>query len=219
MYGITKKCRVAILILHGRPYHLAMRKLLFTQFDAGVPDLYQPSFIPLMQDKEGIKHRVRELIIKDTYDVIMTVGEACSFAAKEVVEEIGGHPMIFLGVRDPVGRGLITCLDKPGFTITGITRAEPSAETIATHISKFAPEIQNVLIPYTEAINGLPPTKIAEIKQLLSLHHINVLTTPIRTDEKSAWEKLESYLNKVQMVFFLEGCYSNLFQDRMADLC
>lgn len=221
MYKITEvtKHRVAVLTLHGRPYHATMRRLLHYNFQAGMPDVYQPSFLTMILDKAAIKAKVRQLIQIDRFDSIMAVGEVCALYAKEVIDEVGGHPMIFIGVRDPVGQGLVQSLDRPGFTVTGVVREDAHDITLVSHIAKLYPSVRNVLVPYLPAAGRLEE-KAFMFKRYLSTFGKNVFLVPITEQRESVLGTVAQYCNgKAECVVFLEGCYSNAFQAEVAELC
>ena len=75
-------------------------------------------------------------------------------AAKAVQEATSTHPLIFLGVGDPIGRGLIESYNRPGGNATGV--ADLDLEVSGKRLQLFKeliPALQRVLFPYDEHNN------------------------------------------------------------------
>jgi putative tryptophan/tyrosine transport system substrate-binding protein len=70
---------------------------------------------------EGYDERLSSLaaeLVRDKPDVIVTVGPLSAFAAAQATKTI---PIVFVGVGDPVGTGLVSNLARPPANVTGVT--------------------------------------------------------------------------------------------------
>jgi putative ABC transport system substrate-binding protein len=70
-------------------------------------------------------------------------------AIKAVQEATSTHPIIFLGVGDPIGRGLIASYNRPGGNSTGV--ADLDLEVSGKRLQLFKdliPRLKRVLLPY-----------------------------------------------------------------------
>jgi putative ABC transport system substrate-binding protein len=70
------------------------------------------------QTQREIVARVAELVALPV-DVLVTVGQPTSLAAKQATETI---PIVFAPVRDPVGVGIVASLARPGGNVTGVSQ-------------------------------------------------------------------------------------------------
>jgi putative ABC transport system substrate-binding protein len=75
-------------------------------------------------------------------------------AVKAVQEATVTHPIIFLGVGDPIGRGLIASYNRPGGNATGV--ADLDLEVSGKRLQLFKdliPGLERVLLPYDKHNN------------------------------------------------------------------
>jgi putative ABC transport system substrate-binding protein len=73
---------------------------------------------------------------------------------KAIQEATPTHPIIFLGVGDPIGRGLIASYNRPGGNATGV--ADLDLEVSAKRLQLFKdliPGLERVLLPYDKHNN------------------------------------------------------------------
>src|SRR5262245_60934075 len=84
---------------------------------------YAPSqYVVDSRYAEGDDARLADLaaeLVRGKPDVIITAGPQPAFAAARATTTI---PIVFIGVGDPVGTGLVPNLARPGGNITGVTR-------------------------------------------------------------------------------------------------
>jgi putative ABC transport system substrate-binding protein len=75
-------------------------------------------------------------------------------AIKAVQEATSTHPIVFLGVGDPIGRGLIASYNRPGGNTTGV--ADLDLELSGKRLQLFKdliPGLKRVLLPYDKRNN------------------------------------------------------------------
>ena len=82
-------------------------------------------------------------------DLLLTVGNAPSIAAKKAVEGTG-TPVVFAPILDPVGAGLVASLSHPGGNLTGVQTLNTTPKVLEWLI-KIAPGTKQVYAPYNPA--------------------------------------------------------------------
>jgi putative ABC transport system substrate-binding protein len=97
-------------------------------------------------------------LVRLPVDMLVAVGVAAALAAKHATTTI---PIVFVGAADPVGRGLVASLARPGGNITGVSfdvgpgmagkRLELLKEAVPT-ISRVAMLVGQVRSPTQEAV-------------------------------------------------------------------
>ena len=80
-------------------------------------------------------------------DVIISLTTPCAQIAKKLVKN---EPVIFVGVSDPIGAGLVASLDQGEKNITGTTSKDPNFETLELAVKIF-PKMSKVGIIYTSS--------------------------------------------------------------------
>src|SRR5262249_53188424 len=112
------------------------RTSLLEAFKTGLRELgYDPSqYVIDSRYAEGYDDRLLELaadLVRGKPDVILAVGPPPASAAARATKTI---PVVFVGVGDPVGTGLVPSLARPPGNVTGITMlaVELAAKRLAT---------------------------------------------------------------------------------------
>jgi len=211
------KFRIGVLALIGQPYHHVMSNLISFQINNGMQGIYECIIYRVTPHRESIRQRVREMALEDGCDVVVPIGELCFRSSMQVSSEIGGIPIIFIGVRNPTGPNGIASLEAPGRMVTGILRAVASPEKLARHIAELYPDITSLMIPYLSEPHLT--FEANEIKRILSQIGMQVFVAPIEESEISLRETIKTHENKVQAIYLLEGCFSNCLQDEIAYHC
>ena len=150
--GTSKSYRIAYLaLLPGERTTLAklfLERLRDFGYDEGKNMLFE------YRSAEGRAERVPELaaeLVHDNPDVLVAgFGTVAAKAARAATSRI---PIVFTGVGDPVGAGLVASLNRPGANITGMSAqaAELSAKRL---------QLLNDLVPGKKlfAVLGNPDT-------------------------------------------------------------
>jgi len=95
--------------------------------------------------KEGFEEnkRIAKEFLDEGVDLVITLGTGITVPVVEVLKD-SGIPIVFIGVTDPVGVGLVKALDKPtGTNITGIAWLIPQ-EKVLQYIKRVLPDAQKV---------------------------------------------------------------------------
>ena len=218
MKSRRKECRVVILMIEQWPFNEEMANLLLDQINLTERGLYSASVCCTAPNPDAIETVVRSFIEENKVDVFITIGRICSKITKEVLDEVGGHATIFVGVRDPIGEGLINSMEKPGFCLSGVVREASPILTVGRHFAPLYPLVKTVLIPYSFDNNYLL-NQARELKRFFLTVGINSILLPVDPDSHSNMKLISEQINQVQGIIILEGCYSNGIQDALAFLC
>jgi putative ABC transport system substrate-binding protein len=89
---------------------------------------------------------VAKELVRDGVDILFCTGESEAKAAQQATTT---HPIVFAGVGDPVGQGLIASYARPGGNMTGVTdlNQEVSAKRLQL-FTELLPGLKRVLFPY-----------------------------------------------------------------------
>ena len=90
-------------------------------------------------------------MVESGVDVLLADNEP---AVKAVQEVTSTHPIIFLGVGDPIGRGLIASYNRPGGNATGVANLDLEVSGKRLQLFKaLIPGLERVLLPYNKHNN------------------------------------------------------------------
>jgi len=196
-----------------------MANLLLKQIANGVQDIYEPNIVRIMDNQDSLQDVISAVICRRKPDVLITIGEQCTVAAKAVIDEInGGCPIIFVGVRDPLYHKLIDSYEKPNGCFTGVVRESAPLLAEAEYFSLLYPAVKTVLVPYSENDPHLLNRAI-QLKRYLTSVGMNVFISPITANTHNLITLIKSYIPQIKGLIFLEGCYSNSAQAEVAFLC
>lgn len=98
------------------------------------------------QGDSAVLPAIARELVRDGVDILFCTGETEAKAAQQATTT---HPIVFSGVGDPVGQGLINSYARPGGNITGVTdlNMELSAKRLEL-FNELLPGLKRVLFPY-----------------------------------------------------------------------
>lgn len=96
------------------------------------------------QGSPAIAAQIARKLAGDKPDVIVPITTP---SAQAVAASSNGIPIVFSAISDPVGANLVTALDKPGETITGIADI-PDFEKSLEMIQAVLPSVKRIGIPH-----------------------------------------------------------------------
>lgn len=106
------------------------------------------------QGNKTLLHSQIEKVVHDTFDVVFTIGITASQLTAELLKKRNNVHIkhIFTAVDDPVKKGLVQSLQKPGGQTTGVTFDSDAflKEQIAT-LKKIKPTTKHILLVYDPA--------------------------------------------------------------------
>jgi putative ABC transport system substrate-binding protein len=88
-------------------------------------------------------------MVEQGVDILVPVGPSAAEAAQKATST---HPIVFIAVGDPVGRGLIESFAEPGGNLTGVTdyNLEVSGKRLQL-FHELVPQVQRILFAYNGA--------------------------------------------------------------------
>jgi len=148
-------------------------------------------------------------------DVIVTPGTPASVAAKKATSAI---PIVFAGVADAVGAGLVTSLARPGGNITGLTSISAALGGKRLELLKgVVPKASRVAVLYNPAdpSNVLVWTELQESSKPLGL---TLLPHPVRGpgDFEGAFAAISR--ERAQALFVAAGVLTTEHRKTLVDL-
>jgi ABC-type uncharacterized transport system substrate-binding protein len=214
-----RKCRITILMLRDVPLHTTIVALLIDRINSGVQGIYEPFIVRVDHNPAIIKDFIHQAIFKQKTDIIITVGELCATTARMVINDmVIGKPVLFLDVRDPLGLELVSSVERPGESFTGVVREDLPALVIAHYYSFFIPFLDTVLIPYTENDIYLL-AKANDIKKCLNARNIKTHLIALPANSNGIESALQGYTDKVQGLILFDSCFIHALQEQFAYWC
>ena len=161
------------------------RTTLLAAFKDGLRELgYAPSqYVIDSRYAEGYDERLPELaadLVRDKPDVIFAVGPPPALAAARATSMI---PVVFVGVGDPVGTGLVPNLSRPPGNVTGITLLAVELAAKRLEILKEAvPRVARVAIIWNPA-NPVNAREFKEAQAAASALAVTLLPVELRSPD------------------------------------
>jgi putative ABC transport system substrate-binding protein len=132
-------------------------------------------------DISALPKAARDLVQQGA-DLLFTVNAAPVKAAQMATNRI---PIVFYGVGDPIGLGLIQSFARPGGNITGVTDLDLELDTKRLEIFKeMIPGLKRVLLPYDPS----EPLSVAQAKvyrDTARILNLVLIEKPARTREEA----------------------------------
>ena len=123
-------------------------------------------------DKEEQLESLARELVREPVDVLVTGGAAATAAAQVATTTI---PIVMVGVGNPVARGLVASLHRPGGNITGSTDALPDALSLRLQLLKDAlPSVSRVALIHNGAVTSTAEAREAAQKLGLTLQPLDV---------------------------------------------
>lgn len=213
-----RKCRVGVLLGVSDRFHCTVANAI--RLMLGESRDFSFTCLSSSLTEDSIRSQVlKPVLSSNPYDVFVAIGQRGSVAIKTVLNEIGGHPTIFVGVRDPLVLNLIDSLEVPGGTVSAVVREPQSNLAVAEKLALIGPYIKSVIIPYWplgEA--GNLSRQVVEVIKFLRAHRINVKPISVDTAE-GALEALSQTISRHDVVLLLEGNITGGLMPEIAYLC
>jgi putative tryptophan/tyrosine transport system substrate-binding protein len=132
-----------------------------------------------LRHTDGKLERLAEVateLVSLKVDVLVVVSTNAALAAKEVAAAV---PVVFIGVSDPVGAGLVDSLARPGGNITGLTIIAPVLSGKRLELLKeTVPKLSRVAVLWDPQAPGSTPqwneSRVAARELGLQLHSMEV---------------------------------------------
>ena len=127
-------------------------------------------------------HAAAHELVQDRVDLIFVDFDEAALAAKQATTQI---PIVFAGVADPIGRGLVQSFAQPGGNITGVTDMELHLGPKRLQMFKeMIPHLKRVLFPYNAADSyAVPMSKV--YRNTAEKLGITLVEQAVRTQEEA----------------------------------
>lgn len=139
--------KVAIIQSDESPYSAEIRKAFIARMRTLGYDEAKMKFD--IKNAMGDAEKLAQLVTEVTaakYDLIVPIADIAACAVSQSGTTI---PSVFIGVNDPVSKGLTTNIDTPDKNMTG-TATSMSAEDLFTLMKILTPSVNNIGIIYTD---------------------------------------------------------------------
>ena len=124
------------------------------------------------EDKEERLESLALELVRERVDVLVTGGTTPTAAAQLATKAI---PIVMVGVGNPVARGFVASLHRPGGNITGSTDALPDAMSLRLQLLKNAlPSVARVAFIHNGAVTSTAEAHEAAQKLGLTLQPLDV---------------------------------------------
>jgi putative ABC transport system substrate-binding protein len=138
---------VRIGLVYIGPHELINQ--IVTGFRAGIAQDFKDKPVEIIErNANGDQTQISSTIngaISSKLDVLATITTPVSQQA--VKNAPRGLPVVFIGVTDPIGAGLVKSLEKPGFT-SGVSDIAPLQAVLAI-IKQITPKVKRIGFPYS----------------------------------------------------------------------
>jgi ABC-type uncharacterized transport system substrate-binding protein len=163
-------------------YHERVMTGLQKMFSEKYPDIPVQVMSPIQRRDMTSLHNACQAMFMRKPRLIITPGIICSEFVINHAKRIGSTtPIIFVGVDDPVERGLINSLDEPGGNVTGTFSYDAESKVDQVAILKLVvPHVQRVLIPvFYSPTQNIEYKRAEEAKQKLEAMGKQATIVPI----------------------------------------
>ena len=124
------------------------------------------------EDREERLESLALELVREPVDVLVTGGTTSTAAAQRATRTI---PIVMVGVGNPVARGFVASLHRPGGNLTGSTDALPDATPLRLQLLKDAlPSVARVAFIHNGAVTSTAEAREAAQKLGLTLQPLDV---------------------------------------------
>jgi putative tryptophan/tyrosine transport system substrate-binding protein len=164
---------------------------------SSLADAYLPPFRTALRDRGYMEGKTVQLevrtparapelaqaaaeLVNAHVDVIVSVFTVATNAARKATSSI---PIVFLGVGDPVGTGIVASMNRPGANVTGIgdSSAEANAKTLEL-LSEALPTAKRVQV-ITDPRDPYAKTFMDHLREAGKRRSLDVQAVPVATPE------------------------------------
>jgi putative ABC transport system substrate-binding protein len=155
-------------------------------------------------------------LVRLNVDLIFADGTAASLAARDATKKI---PIVFAGVGDPVGAGLVSSLARPGGNITGFSTANvqlaPKRLQLLRDVSRRTVSRVGVVVNLADAFNVLALRELEGAARALG---ITLRPVEVRSpdDFEGAFSRMAA--ERVEALVVAGGTPVNTYREQIAQL-
>lgn len=215
-----KNLKIAILTRAGFAYHLNVGWGFFEKIENCNEDLdWRPILFFCKEADERVMQAQMEEIEHVGYNLIIAVGSLRTRIAYNYIKERNlDIPLIFCGVTDPVGLGILSTLE-PQRNLTGVVRESVEISLIAQMLYQIKPGLKKVLIPYHgPAEDGLVEKRLREAQRYLQSKGVQVKLLPV-VGEREFPSIINDVIEEYDTLWCTEGSFLENFNRTLVELC
>lgn len=168
-------------------------------------------------DRALLRAQAEEIVSGD-YDLVFTVGAACTQTVYELVtKKQKGLPVVFAAVDDPLGIGIIKSFENSGNQLTGVI--EPHDFATQLMILKYLkPSAKKILLVYDPAQGtGLEKYK-DQIADLATKQNLEFKALPVH-EPSQLQERVKSIITNADAILILKDVGILTARDALVKLC
>ncbi len=159
-----------------------------------------------------------EEIVRKEYDLVFTIGTACSKITKEIMAKKNSSvPLVFCAIDDPVALHLIKSLHSSENNVTGLTIAEQHAEQVR-FLKFFKPEITTVLLVYNPKESSGSEKNKQSLEAALNAYNIQLRIVEI-DNANEIQQKVPSFLPNCETLIIFTDHTACAGIDMLVKLC
>lgn len=142
-----------------------------------------------------VSRNIAEKFVQDQVDLIFAIATGPVQAAASLTETI---PIVFAGVRDPVGAGVVDSFERPGGNITGTSHWTPVSEQIKL-VQEIMPGVRRIGVIYNAGeLNSV--IQVEEARQWAAARGLTLVErTVVSTNDVR--QAAESLAGSVDVIF------------------
>jgi ABC-type uncharacterized transport system substrate-binding protein len=214
-----KELRVAVMLGYDGVFHRTIagmfRDLTYVN---SVGDL-TASMINVPMDPQGIQ-RMTQNLLDQKYGLFVPIGARCAVNAKKVIDQVGGHPMIFIGARNPEKLGLVESMERPGSFCSGVVREPLDHLAVIKKLIRIAPFRKRLLLPYNPASEaGAIAEQVIEIKKYIAANSDMIVHAVATDTHEDSVQAFRDYEGKFDVALILEGCTTERVTEELSKWC
>ena len=191
--GLAKTYTVSMTQIVEHPSLDAMQKAVVDRFkEKGVDATFN---IHVAQGDPSIALQIANQIMGEHPDLAIAITTP---SAQTVKQKVKGIPIVFTGVTDPVGAGLVDSLEHPGGMVTGMTDMSPMDKHLEL-VRNFVPGLKSLGVIY----NAGEPNSVVLIdllKKFAAEKGVKVEEATIATSAE-VYQAAKSLVGRCQAVY------------------
>lgn len=142
-----------------------------------------------------IARTISEKFVQDEVDLIFAIATQPVLAAAALTDTI---PIVFAGVRDPVGADIVDSFERPGGNITGTSHWTPVSEQIKL-VLEIMPDVRRIGIVYNAGeLNSV--IQVGEAREWAAAHGLTLVERTVGSTVEVR-QAAESLVGNAQVIF------------------
>ncbi len=128
----------------------------------------------------SVAYQIASQLAGDEPDMIVAIATPCAQACVKQYDkspQLKGVPMLFTGITDPLGAGLVSNYEKPGGDVTGVSNRTPMGKHL-DNLRRFVPALKKLGVIYNSGeMNSV--TNVKRMKEAAASRGIEVVEATV----------------------------------------